>query len=226
MEKNDVKNILVIGKSGAGKQPRIDVLTEHFGFKQLSTGVLFRALFEQDTPLSKEIKGYINDGKWVPDKLTNDVFSTEFDRHNFQGCVLDGYPRTIEQAKLLLQLMQEKDSKIDFVLVVHREDEDIVNHAIHRRICPECSTTHHMHDLPPREGNLCINCDTQVLHREDDKEEKLKSRLNEYHEKVEPILDYLKEQGIPVLTVNGFLNPYSKEKVRETVMEQLRRVVE
>ncbi|MBT3582827.1 adenylate kinase [Candidatus Woesearchaeota archaeon] len=219
--KADVKNIIVAGKSGAGKQPRIDVIAEELGLKQLSTGTIFRDILSKDTPLAKKVKYYVENGKWVPDEVTNEVFAEYFKRHDFKGCILDGFPRTAEQAKFLMKLLRENGSHVDMIIEVHREDEHIVNHVIHRRICKTCGKTYHMVDNPPK-GKKCSKCDGEVYHRSDDTVEKIKSRLNEFHTKVVPAIEELKKNDIHFVMVNGFLNPWTPTKVQETVREALK----
>lgn len=257
--KKQIKNILVIGKSGAGKQPRIDVLKELFGLEQISTGNIFREFLEKWKAFGyegdlnefwdKEKRGFIPDeeikqklgtedeeillaaklsyflinGKFGPDHIVNQMVAPRLEKAG--GFVFDGYPRTIEQAKFLLNFLEQRGSRIDAALIVHREDEDIINHAVHRRICPKCSSTYHMKDLPPKNGKFCHKCGEEVIQREDDKEEKLKTRLAEFHEKVKPMINFLRERGVPILKVSGYLNPYSKERVRETVLEQLKKIM-
>jgi inosine triphosphate pyrophosphatase len=224
--KHQVNNIIVTGKSGAGKQPRIDVIAEELGLKQLSTGSMFRDLMSKDTPLAQEVKSFVNNGLFVPDEVTNKVFLEYFKKQNCTGCILDGYPRTPAQAEFLLKTLNENNSSADMVIEVHREDEQIVNHLIHRRICKGCNKSYHMHDNPPTEDNKCKKCGEDVFHRADDNEEKIKSRLNEFHEKVIPTIEYIKNQNIPHAIVNGYLNPWTPERVRETVIEAVSQAID
>jgi adenylate kinase len=224
--KHEIKNIIVTGKSGAGKQPRIDVIADELGLKQLSTGVIFRDILSKDTPLAQEVKSYVENGKFVPDKVTNKLFAEYFKKHDYKGCILDGYPRTPEQAKHLMKLLEENGSHIDMIIEVHREDENIINHVIHRRTCKKCNNVYHMLDKPPKDGKFCHDCNEEVFQRSDDTVEKIKSRLNEFHEKVVPAVEELKKKNIHFVVVDGFLNPWSKEKVQETVKDALKSKIE
>ena len=222
--KHQVDNIIVTGKSGAGKQPRIDVLVKELGLKQLSTGVMFRELMAQDTELAKEVKNYVNNGQLVPDELTNNVFAEFFKKHNCSGFILDGYPRTIKQAGFLLKLLEENNSKVNMVIEVHREDDQILKHVQGRMICKKCNSTHHIKDRPPREGNLCQDCDGEVFKRDD--ESAIKNRLDYFHTSITPMILHLKEKGLAHARVDGYLNPWSKERVKSTVFDALSTAVD
>ena len=251
-------NIVVSGKSGAGKQPRIDVLVEEYGLEQLSTGDIFRNYLgkineygydgdleifwnndeKQIIPdeqiaeklgtkdgeiiLGLKAKYFVEQGLFVPDYITNALFEVFFAKKNYRNQVLDGYPRTPEQSKYLLDLIQKHDSKIDFVLIVDNTDGRIIQRTIKRRICPKCKKVYHLDYKPPKNG-LC-ECGTEVIQRSDDTEEKIRSRLNEFQEKALPALNYLKDQGIPIITVPGHLENFTSENVRKSVINEIIKV--
>jgi len=253
---NNITNIIVTGKSGAGKQPRIDVLVEEFDLEQLSTGDLFRNYltkfnnynYEQDLEifwneekkdfiendeiveklgtadediiLGLKAKYFVDKGLFVPDFITNALFESFFSKKNYTKQVLDGYPRTPAQSKFLLDLLDKKNSKIDFVLIVDNTNERIINRTIQRRICPKCKKVYHLKYKPPING-LC-ECGTKVIQRSDDTEEKIRSRLKEFEEKAKPAIKYLENQGIPIIVVPGHLEEFTKENVRTSVLNALK----
>ena len=257
---SEFTNIVVSGKSGAGKQPRIDVLVEEYGLEQLSTGDIFRNYLgkfnkyrydgdleifwnddkkqfisddliaeklgtnDQDILLGLKAKYFVEKGLFVPDYITNALFEAFFAKKNYRNQVLDGYPRTPEQSKFLLDLMQKHDSKIDFVLVVDNTDERIISRTIKRRICPKCGKVYHLEYKPPVDGKFCSKCGTEVIQRSDDTEEKIRSRLREFQEKALPALNYLKDQGMPVVTVPGHLENFTSENVRKSVIDEIKKV--
>jgi len=229
IKKQEVKNIIVIGKSGAGKQPRIDIIAEELGFEQLATGTIFRSVISaykegresKEAELGKKAVEYLEAGKFVPDELTNEIFAEHFKKHNYQGCVLDGYPRTEAQAEYFMNLLEENNSRIDMVIEVHRENENIINHIVHRRTCKQCAKSYHLVDKPPKDNKFCYDCDGEVFQRSDDTEENVKSRLLEFNNKVIPVIEYLKTKGIYHAKVDGFLNPWSKEIMKQTVLDAL-----
>ena len=232
--KANINNIIITGKSGAGKQPRIDVIADELGLTQLSTGSIFREFIKaykdgkktKEADLGKKAVSYLEAGKFVPDELTNEMFAEYFKRHDYKGCILDGYPRTLSQAKHLMTILEKNGSHLDMIVEVHRDDDDIVSHVVHRRTCKECKKVYHMKDFPPKKDGECDVCGGEVFHRSDDTEEKIKSRLNEFNTKVVPMLEDLKKQGIHFAVVDGFLNPYSKERVRETVLTALKEKID
>jgi adenylate kinase len=261
----DFQNILVMGKSGAGKQPRIDVLVEEYGLKQLSTGDIFRyylgLLGKMDAQVSesdlrdehgdlvsdtriKEVLApyvsssdeldelmlgvkasfYVNSGLFVPDELVNDLVDDAFGKMGCKGAVLDGYPRTIAQAHHLLKLVEGAGTSLDLIVLVDNEDEAIVGRTIGRRICRSCGKVFHLEHKPPRDGRFCTACGAEVVQRSDDTEERIWSRLREFHDKVEPTIDLLEERGIPVVVVPGNLPVFSEEAVRTSVLEAINQI--
>jgi adenylate kinase len=256
------ENILVMGKSGAGKQPRIDVLVAEFGLRQLSTGDIFRhylglldgmdpsinsfkiqdgdGLLHPDERINEALapyaassdelgelllavkaRHYVNTGLFVPDELVNDLVDDAFGKMGYRGAVLDGYPRTMAQAHHLMRMVEEAGTRVDLLVLVDNEDEAIVARTTGRRICPSCGKVFHLQFKPPQDGTHCTACGTAVVQRSDDSEEKIWSRLREFHEKVEPTLDFLEGQGIPVAVVPGNLPEFTDEAVRSSVLEAI-----
>ena len=257
----DVQNIIVMGKSGSGKQPRADVLIRRFGLKQLSTGDIFRhylGLFndleyegdlkafyndEKDdffsddkiknqlglagnpngdaAVLGLKAKYYVNQGLFVPDRITNALFESAFRAMEFKGAVLDGFPRTVAQAEFLVDLVKKNGVKLDAVVLVENEDELIIKRTLGRRICRTCGELYHMEFRPPPEHGECNSpnpaCD--IVQRSDDNVDSLKKRLSEFREKALPAIEYLKEAGIPFYAVPGNLPTYAPEAVEASVSE-------
>ncbi|MDP7422891.1 MAG: nucleoside monophosphate kinase [bacterium] len=266
MKREDVQNILVMGKSGAGKQSRIDVLLEEFGLEQLSTGEIFRyymRIFNEcgfkgdlaqfwDSDLDwfrdvvdivemlgenckgrmKEVlmglkaKYFVDSGKYVPDRITNSLFKDYVSRSNYRCKVMDGFPRTPGQAKFLMELASRKKFNIDFAILVYNSDESIKERLLGRRICPKCKKVYHLEFEPPTDGRYCIACGSEVIIRSDDTEEKIRSRLNEFTEKTEPAIEYLKNNNLKILSVPGHLDLFTPENVRRSVMEQVEKILD
>jgi len=254
-----ITNIVVVGKSGAGKQPRIDVLAEEFKFEQLSTGDIFRSYLKKfndfgykedlreffdernskfvsddtigriikskdpDVILGLKAKYFVDRGLFVPDYITNALFDSFFAKKNFRNQILDGYPRTKDQSKFLLDLLKKHNSKIDFILLVDNTDERIIKRTVKRRICPLCNKVYHLEYKPPRYGKFC-ECGGEVIQRSDDTKEKIKSRLKEFREKALPAINYLKKHDIPVVKVPGHLENFTTENVRLSVMERVKKI--
>lgn len=257
------QNIIVTGKSGAGKQPRIDVLVKEFDLQQLSTGDIFRRYLGllqglglmltdhdlrdpssgsllpdshiekliapytsssgemTDILLAVKARYYVDSGLFVPDELVNDLVDEAFSKLGYRGAVLDGYPRTVDQAHHLLRVVEREGTRIDLVLLVDNDDEAIVARTVGRRICPSCGKVFHLEHKPPRDGRLCTVCGVEVVQRSDDTEERIWSRLREFHTKVEPTIDVLEARGIPVAVVPGDLPVFTEEAVRSSVLEAI-----
>lgn len=256
-----VQNIVVAGKSGAGKQPRIDVLVQAYGLTQLSTGNIFReylghygkvresvkvdglwseagfapeaqitaalsdAAKAKGVPVEAAVLGfkaaqYVDRGLFVPDSITNDLFAAAFRASSGKGLILDGYPRTPEQSDFLVSLLKETGTKIDLVLIVDNEDEAIVKRTTGRRICPSktCGKVFHLEFKPPSADGKCTACGTAVIHRSDDTEEKIRTRLAEFQTKALPAINRLKAAGIPSASIPGNLPVFTDEAVKESVL--------
>jgi adenylate kinase len=258
---DNVQNVIVTGKSGAGKQPRIDVLAEEFDLEQLSTGDIFRyylGIFDKydydkdlskfwdekqnrfvaDETIAKEIgtddadvllglkaKYFVEQGLFGPDYIVNALFESKFAEKNYKGQILDGYPRTLDQAKFLLNLAKEKNVSLDFMVLVDNTDNRIIQRTVQRRICPKCGKVYHLTYKPPEDGK-CEKCGVEVIQRSDDTEEKIKSRLQEFQKKALPALEYLKDRGIPVVKVPGHLEEFTAENVRKSVMDEVEKLAD
>jgi len=254
-----ITNVMVTGKSGAGKQPRIDVLTEEFNLEQLSTGDIFRHYLktfnnygytenlgefydqereqfisneqisekigtdDEEIILGLKAKYFVDQGLFGPDSITNALLDSAFSKKQYQKQVLDGYPRTLNQAEFLMTLLHSNGSTLDFIVLVDNTDERIIQRTVQRRICPNCGKVYHLTYKPPVEGN-CEKCNISVIQRSDDTEEKIKSRLQEFQKKTIPALDYLKKQGIPVVTVPGHLEEFTMENVRNSVLSEIEKI--
>ena len=262
LNSDNITNIIVTGKSGAGKQPRIDVLLEEFNLEQLSTGDIFRNYLskfneygyekdldtffdkendnfisdekiaekigtdEKDVILGLKAKYFVNQGLFVPDYITNELFKSFFEKKNYKNQVLDGYPRTKNQSEFLLNLLKEKNSKIDFVVLVENSDEKIIKRTVKRRICPKCKKVYHLEFKPPKDGKYCKKCGTEIIQRSDDTEEKIRSRLNEFKEKTLPAIRYLEENDIPIAKVPGHLEVFTPENVKKSVMKEVEKIID
>ncbi len=256
-------NIVVTGRSGAGKQPRIDVLVNELGLTQLSTGNIFRefvgafdssdykddigvffdqakgmfvpdkvmeAALRKALPTLKEIKPvilglkakyFMNRGLFVPDTITNELFSEYFSRGGYKGQVLDGYPRTPDQASFLLDLCREQGTHIDLVVEVENDDKIIIERTMGRRICKTCGKVYHIKFKPSKDGKSCDKCGSPLIQRSDDTEERIRTRLKEYYDKVVPAMELLRKHGVPVVNVPGNVEPFTEENVRRSVMDAL-----
>ncbi|KAH3745149.1 adenylate kinase [Pelomyxa schiedti] len=237
-------NLVVMGKSGSGKQPRIEALAGLFGLKQVSTGNMFRFYLNKlnvpheeikrvllplsseeevdDIVLGMKAKFFVDCGRYVPDTITNMLFDSLFKKESGRGLILDGYPRTLDQAKHLMDLRNALGTRIDAIILVENSDEIVRARTVGRRICPSCGKVFHIVYKPPKDGKVCPQCGVDVIQRSDDSLEKIDSRLEEYSTKTVPALQYLvNECRIPLYHVPGNLPIVTEEAVLSSVKQSL-----
>lgn len=189
--------IIMLGAPGAGKGTQAKKIAEKYEIPHISTGDIFRANIKNGTELGKKAKEYMDKGALVPDELTCDLVMDRIAQEDCKnGFVLDGFPRTIPQAKALDSALEKINEKMDFAVDVDVPDENIVNRMGGRRACLNCGATYHIVFNPTKLDGVCDTCGKQTVLREDDKPETVQNRLQVYHEQTQPLLDYYKEQNI------------------------------
>lgn len=192
--------IIMMGAQGTGKGTVASLLNQERGWIQLSTGDIFRKNIKEKTPLGIEADKYISKGMLVPDDITVPMLIDRIDAlENEEGIILDGFPRTIEQAKKLDEILDERGKKVDLVVNLVTPREEIIDRIVNRRVCtnPECKTIYHLINHPPLKEGICDKCGSKIAQREDDKdEESIKKRLQIYDEKTAPLVEYYEKKGV------------------------------
>jgi len=192
-----------MGPPGAGKGTQAARLAEQEKIPHISTGDIFRANMSQGTPLGKLAKEYVDAGKYVPDDVTNAMVKDRLGQDDCErGFILDGYPRTTDQAVALEGMLAELGHKLDAVVYIEVPDSLLVGRAEGRRVCRSCGATFHVTSNPPKAAGVCDKCGGELYQRSDDSAEKVTVRLNEYHSKTAQVLEYYRAKGL-VKTVNG-----------------------
>lgn len=195
--------IIMLGAPGAGKGTQAARIAETYHIPHISTGDIFRANIKGGTELGKKAKSYMDAGKLVPDELVCDLVADRIAQDDCKdGCILDGFPRTIPQAESLDKAVARMNTKVDFAVNVDVPDEVIVERMSGRRACLKCGATYHVAYKPPKKEGICDVCGSELVLREDDKPETVKTRLNVYHEQTQPLIDYYEKKGV-LLTVDG-----------------------
>ena len=195
--------IIMLGAPGAGKGTQAKQIADKYGVPHISTGDIFRANIKNGTELGKKAKEYMDQGLLVPDELTCDLVMDRIGQEDCKdGFILDGFPRTIPQAKALTEALEKIGQKMDYAINVDVPDENIVNRMSGRRACLNCGATYHVVSIPTKVEGICDRCGSPVVLRDDDKPETVQKRLSVYHEQTQPLIDYYKEQGI-LKTVDG-----------------------
>lgn len=189
--------IIMLGAPGAGKGTQAKMIAEKYGIPHVSTGDIFRANIKNGTELGMEAKKYMDQGQLVPDELTVKILLDRVSQPDCrEGYVLDGFPRTIPQAKVLDQALAEQDEKIDFAVNVDVPDENIVKRMSGRRACLKCGATYHIEHIPPKKEGLCDVCSSGLVLRDDDRPETVLKRLQVYHEQTQPLIDFYTKKGV------------------------------
>lgn len=190
------KIIVLIGAPGAGKGTQARLLEERKGIPQISTGDMFRALKNADTPLAREVQEIMAAGMLISDELTYQIVKDRTSRDDTQGSyVLDGYPRTAVQAEQLEELAKEQGKEIQAIEVDVPRDE-LMRRLTGRRNCPVCGEIYNVYTKPPKNDNVCdFHPDASLNHRADDYEDSVATRLETYDEKTKPLLDYYAQTG-------------------------------
>lgn len=186
-------NIIFFGAPGAGKGTQAEIVSKKLDIPTISTGNIIREAIKNGTEMGLSAKSYIDAGKLVPDEVVIGIIKDRLDMDDCKnGFILDGFPRTIPQAKAL----DEMGVKIDVVLNIEVSDEDIVNRMSGRRTCPKCGSTYHIEFNPTKTEGVCDNCGTELTVRKDDHPDVVKSRLDVYHSETEPLKAFYEEKGI------------------------------
>ena len=189
--------IIMLGAPGAGKGTQAKQIAGKYSIPHISTGDIFRANIKNGTDLGKKAKEYMDQGLLVPDELTCDLVMDRIQQDDCKnGFVLDGFPRTIPQAEALDAALTKIGEKMDYAIDVDVPDENIVSRMSGRRACLDCGATYHIVSLPPKAEGKCDHCGSDLVLREDDKQETVQKRLTVYHEQTQPLIDYYKNQGI------------------------------
>lgn len=196
-------HIILMGPPGAGKGTQAALLATQQSIPHISTGDIFRANLQQGTPLGLEAKKFMDAGKYVPDELTNAIVKDRLAQPDCQkGFILDGFPRTADQAAALELMLQDLGLKLDAVVNIQVPDELLVERAEGRRVCKACGATYHVKFNPPKAAGVCDKCGGELYQRSDDNAEKVAVRLQEYHGKTAPVLAFYTEKGL-VQAVDG-----------------------
>ena len=190
-------NIIMMGAQGTGKGTVAGFLKEQLGIPHISTGEIFRKNIKEGTELGKIATQYADEGKLVPDEVTNKMVRNRLNEGDCsKGFILDGYPRNINQAEELDKILKDKNENVDLVVNLNTPTEEIIERVMARRECPKCKKVYNMILNKPKEGELCDDCKVQLVKRVDDTEEKLQLRLSTFFTETKPVIDFYQKKGI------------------------------
>ena len=192
-----MKKFVLLGPPGSGKGTIAERITAKYEIPQISTGDIFRREIAKQTDFGKEIEAIVAAGHLVPDEkvieVVVDILENETHGHGF---MLDGFPRTINQADSLAEHLAEYDDSIDMVLYLKVPREELIKRLAGRRVCQNCRRTYNVNTFPSKIEGICDDCGEIVIHRDDDKEETVVKRLEIYNERTMPLVEYYKNLGL------------------------------
>jgi adenylate kinase len=205
--------LVLLGPPGAGKGTQARMLEKHLKAPQIASGDLLRAAVRNRSELGVEAKRYMDKGALVPDDLVLKLIEERLSEPDAaSGFILDGFPRTVAQAETLNAMLSTgTPRKIDRVIAILVSDDEIVKRISGRRTCKNCGAMYHVIFDPPRNQNLCNNCNGELYQREDDAEDTVRMRLEVYNAATRPLLDYYRRAGL-LSEIDGIGRPEEIEK--------------
>jgi len=196
-------DLILLGPPGSGKGTQAKKIVDRYHIPQISTGDILRAAVKEQTPLGKEAKGYMDQGKLVPDEVVVGIVRERLKAADCKkGFILDGFPRTVPQAEALEATLQAMNRRIDYVVSIDVNNEELLKRLTGRRTCRGCGAMYHLIFDPPRKEGVCDRCGGELYQRADDKEETIKERLRVYDGQTAPLIAYYHDKG-SLRTIDG-----------------------
>lgn len=193
-------NVILLGPPGAGKGTQAEGIVKEFGLVHISTGDMLRAAVKNQTEMGLKAQEYMTAGALVPDEVVIGIVRDRIAEPDVadKGFLLDGFPRTVNQAEELDKVLSSMDKSIDAVVNIVVADEELLSRLTGRRICKSCQKPYHVMFKPPKADGVCDDCGGELYQRADDTIETVKNRLDVYHNQTAPLIGYYKNQSILV----------------------------
>ncbi|MHA1264434.1 MAG: adenylate kinase [Candidatus Helarchaeota archaeon] len=208
--------IILLGAPGAGKGTQSKFITEKYGIPQISTGDILRKAVREETEIGKLAKSYMDEGKLVPDDIIIKIMEHRLNESDCsKGYILDGFPRTLNQAEQL-----EKIATIDIVIDLEVPTEELLKRLTGRRSCPVCGAVYHIIYNPPPQAEIC-KCGGKLYQRDDDTEETVRKRLKTYTSQTEPLIKYYSEKGLLKVVKGGGKTPEEVFRGVDAILQKL-----
>ncbi len=213
--------IIMLGAPGSGKGTIGAEICNKYNLSHLATGDIFRDEIKNQTELGKKAEEYISQGTLVPDEVTIAMVEGKLDK--LDGVLLDGFPRTIDQAEALKSYLNSKGKKLTAVIDLQVPDEDLVKRTSSRVICSnkDCGASFNTIFMPPKVEGICDKCGSPLIKRKDDNPDTIRDRLGVYHKNTEPLIDYYKKEGL-LEEIN--INIYSETTKEDTTAKAVSKI--
>jgi adenylate kinase len=209
--------VVLLGAPGAGKGTQCKSIVARYGLLHLSSGDILRQERAEGSELGKRAQGYMDSGSLVPDEIIIEMMAKAIGKAPAAGFILDGFPRTLNQAVELDKALVAGGQIIDAVLNLEIDDNVVTKRITGRRSCPQCGAVYHIENLKPKTEGICDKDGTELVQRPDDTEQVLANRLETYHRQTEPLVDYYKKNS----TVYDFDADRDPDDVRASMFEKL-----
>lgn len=211
--------LVLLGPPGAGKGTQASAIVEKYNIPHISTGDIFRENIKAGTDLGKEAKGYMDKGLLVPDEIVVSIVKDRLTHDDCkEGFLLDGFPRTVNQAVDFDARLMDMEVQLDKVINIDTNPEVLIERATGRRICKECGSTYHVKYNKPQVEGICDHDKEPLFQRDDDKEETVKKRIEVYVDQTQPLIDYYSKKSL-LFNVNG---NKSIDEIFEDIVNELK----
>jgi adenylate kinase len=214
--------VVLVGPPGAGKGTQAQFISSNLSIPKISTGDIFRYNVSSGTDLGRQAKAFMDRGDLVPDEITIAMVNSRLQEYDAQdGFLLDGFPRNVPQAETLKKTLAEWDTRLDIVLELVVDDDEVVRRLSGRRTCRKCGRIWHVVFDPPARQGICDDCGGELFQRDDDQEETIRHRLDVYQQQTRPLIAYYADEG----TLLGIDATGPVEEITDRAMSALRRFV-
>ncbi len=219
MSENNRKVVILFGPPGSGKGTQGKMIAEEMGIPHIATGDIMRQAISEGTELGQKVKEFLGRGLLVPDEIVIQIIEERLKKDDTKkGFILDGFPRTVPQAIALDELFEKLNIRNYKIIWLDVSDEEILKRMSGRRTCKVCQSVYNIYSNPPKVEGICDVCGGELVIREDDKEEKVRKRLEVFREQTMPIIDYYQKKNRKIAKIDGV---GKLEEIREKIKDEI-----